>query len=138
MKWLNYSQVAQAPQPRPAPKEVAERRAYIPVTLKASTKVLEVDPAYSQKVQDYKALTIAPYYREAIVGHMMKPPSKSFKASRFIFLEGNEAVAISGTQITTIRLAVATKPPVFSDWHDESRDEHTQNYEVDYRSLYAT
>lgn len=43
MKWLTWSQVAHAPPPPPASREVADKPTYIPVTLKASTETFEAD-----------------------------------------------------------------------------------------------
>lgn len=87
------SQVAQAP---PLPKEVVKKPAYIPVTSKTSTKVLEADLGLvaGLKMHVNKAVMVAPYYQEVVVGRRVKIPSKCFKNKQIVIsAEGKEADA---------------------------------------------
>lgn len=50
-------------------KEVVEKPAYIPVTLKASTETLEANLGHVSNPRTHvnSAITIAPFYKEAVV-----------------------------------------------------------------------
>lgn len=61
IKCLTWSQVAQAPLPPPAPKEVAEKPTYILMTVQVTKEALEANssPILSPKCQNRRVVPIS-------------------------------------------------------------------------------
>lgn len=106
-KWLTWGKVAQAPPPLSTAKEVVEKPNYISVTHKApTTPKADSSHVENSRIQVSRAVTIAPYCKEAVTGRREKVPSESFKDRHItISVEGNEVATIIATRSANTTLA---------------------------------
>lgn len=98
-EWLIWSEVIQAVFPPPTPNEVAEKLAYIPVTLKVPIETPKTNSGHvaSSRIHVNRVVMIAPYYEEAVLGRRVKIPLKPFKERKItISTEGKEVATITG------------------------------------------
>lgn len=109
-EWLIWSEVIQAVFPPPTPNEVAEKLAYIPVTLKVPIETPKTNSGHvaSSRIHVNRVVMIAPYYEEAVLGRRVKIPLKPFKERKItISTEGKEVATITGNCSGNTTLDVA-------------------------------
>lgn len=80
----------------PALKEVAEKSAYIPVTIKVAKEVPGPDSGQvsSPRCQNRKVISIVPYYKEVVVSQKVHTPSKSFKNKQIVIVAGPKQAVV--------------------------------------------